>query len=94
MARHHKARKTHKKHRGGNNTEPKIPEPAKPNTPLPMPTPAPAPVVGGAKHKKKTRKLSKWNMFVKKVYHDMKRKDKSATFSDALREASKRKSEM
>jgi hypothetical protein len=76
MARHHKARKTHKKHRGGSQTV------------------APAPVVGGAKHKKKTRKLSKWNMFVKKIYHDMKRKDKSVTFSDALREASKRKSEM
>jgi hypothetical protein len=77
MARHHKTRKTHKKHRGGD-----------------AQVVAPAPVVGGAKHKKKTRKLSKWNMFVKKVYHDMKRKDKSATFSDALREASKRKSEM
>lgn len=77
MARHHKARKTHKKHRGGDQQ-----------------AVAPAPVVGGAKHKKKTRKLSKWNMFVKKIYHDMKRKDKSVTFSDALREASKRKSEM
>lgn len=78
MVKHHKSRKTHKKHRGGD--QQKV-------------APAQA-VVGGAKHKKKTRKLSKWNMFVKKVYHDMKRKDKSATFSDALREASKRKSEM
>jgi len=78
MARHHKTRKTHKKHRGGDAQQAVVP----------------APVIGGAKHKKKTRKLSKWNMFVKKVYHDMKRKDKSATFSDALREASKRKSEM
>lgn len=77
MVKHHKSRKTHKKHRGGDRQ-----------------VESPAPVVGGAKHKKKTRKLSKWNMFVKKVYHDMKRKDKSATFSDALREASKRKSEM
>lgn len=40
------------------------------------------------------KKLAPWPAFVKKVYADMKKKDKSATFSQALKEASKRKSEM
>ncbi len=39
--------------------------------------------------RRKTRKLSSWNKFVKEVYHRMKRKDSSATFSDALKQASK-----
>lgn len=34
------------------------------------------------------RKLSDWNVKVKKVYQDMKRKDRNATFSDALKAAS------
>jgi hypothetical protein len=34
------------------------------------------------------RKLSDWNMKVKKVYQDMKRKDRNASFSDALKAAS------
>lgn len=58
------------------------------------PAPPAAPknnMVGG---KRKSRKLSPWNKFVKKVYHDMKAKDKSITFSEALKEASKRKKEM
>lgn len=43
----------------------------------------------------KTRKASKWNLFVKKIYQEMKRKHgKSASFSAALKEASKRKREM
>ena len=57
--------------------------------------PAAAAQAGGAKKKgKKTRKASPWNIFVKKVYMEMKRKDKGAKFGDALKEASRRKSEM
>ena len=40
------------------------------------------------------RKLSAWNMFVKKVYHDGKRKNKNYSFKQALTDASKRKGEM
>jgi hypothetical protein len=48
---------------------------------------------GGRRHKKmrKTRKVGKWPQFVKKVYGDMKKKDKSATFRQAMKEASRRK---
>jgi hypothetical protein len=49
---------------------------------------------GGAKKKRSTRKASPWNMFVKKIYMEMKRKNKGAKFGDALKEASRRKSEM
>jgi hypothetical protein len=37
------------------------------------------------------RAPSEWNKMVKRVYDEMKRKDRSASFSDALKEASKRK---
>jgi hypothetical protein len=47
------------------------------------------PVMMGGK-----RKASPWNKLVKKVFTEMRRKDKDATFSDALKAASKRKSEM
>ena len=40
------------------------------------------------------RKLSAWNMFVKKVYQEGKRKNKNYSFKQALNDASKRKSEM
>ena len=40
------------------------------------------------------KKLSTWNLFVKKVYAEGKAKNKSFKFRDALKEASKRKSEM
>jgi len=40
------------------------------------------------------RKLSKWNLFVKKVFAEGKGKNASYKFKDALREASSRKSEM
>lgn len=43
---------------------------------------------------RKTRKASKWNLFVKKIYHEMKRNNKNATFGEALKEASERKGEM
>lgn len=47
--------------------------------------------MGGAK----TRKASPWNKFVQKIYQEMKRKQgKAASFSAALKEASRRKSEM
>jgi hypothetical protein len=45
--------------------------------------------------RRKTRKASPWNKFVQKIYQEMKRKlGKAASFGDALKEASKRKSEM
>ena len=37
------------------------------------------------------RAPSEWNKMVKRVYDEMKRKDRTASFSDALKEASKRK---
>lgn len=40
------------------------------------------------------KKLSTWNMFVKKVYAEGKSKNKSYQFRDALKDASKRKGEM
>jgi hypothetical protein len=44
---------------------------------------------------RKTRKASKWNLFVKKIYQEMKRKQgKKASFSEALKEASRRKGSM
>jgi len=46
------------------------------------------------KKRKGTRKASKWTMFVKKIYGEMKRKNKNASLGDAMREASRRKSEM
>jgi hypothetical protein len=47
--------------------------------------------VGGRTIKRGKRAPSAWNKMVKRVYEDMKRKDKKATFSDALKEASKLK---
>ena len=45
--------------------------------------------------RRKTRKASSWNKFVKKIFDEMKRKmGKAASFSAALKEASRRKSEM
>lgn len=41
-----------------------------------------------------TRKLSDWNIFVKKVYAEGKAKDSNYEFKQALEDASKRKSEM
>lgn len=47
---------------------------------------------------KKTRKvgkrLSKWTDFVKKIHAEMKVKDSTAQFKDAMQEASRRKHEM
>ena len=41
-----------------------------------------------------TRKLSSWNLFVKKIYQEGKSKNKNYEFKQALVDASKRKSEM
>jgi hypothetical protein len=38
--------------------------------------------------------MSAWNDFVKKIYWENKKKNKNFQFKDALREASRRKSEM
>ena len=40
------------------------------------------------------RKLSSWNLFVKKVYSEGKKSNKNYSFKQALSDASKRKSEM
>jgi hypothetical protein len=40
------------------------------------------------------RKLSQWNIFVKKVYQEGHAKNKDYSFKQALSDASKRKSEM
>lgn len=38
--------------------------------------------------------VSEWNNFVKKIYHEGKKNNANYTFSQALKDASKRKSEM
>ena len=40
------------------------------------------------------RKPSKWNLFVKKIFQQGQKKNKSFSFKDALKEASSRKHEM
>ena len=40
------------------------------------------------------RKLSQWNIFVKKIYREGKAKNSNYEFKQALSDASKRKSEM
>ena len=40
------------------------------------------------------KKMSKWTAFVKKVYGEMKRKNPNVKLGDAMKAASKRKSEM
>jgi hypothetical protein len=40
------------------------------------------------------RKLSAWNLFVKKIYSEGKSNNSNYEFKDALKDASKRKSEM
>ncbi len=44
--------------------------------------------------RKMGKKVSKWTAFVKKIYGEMKRKDKNVSLGDAMKAASKRKSEM
>lgn len=65
---------------------------AKPAAPAQPPAPAAAAQKGG---RRKSRKLSKgakaWTTAVTKLYREMKAKDKSAKFSDALKKASKLK---
>lgn len=40
------------------------------------------------------KKMSKWTAFVKKIYAELKKKNKNASLGDAMKVASKRKSEM
>ena len=40
------------------------------------------------------RKLSSWNLFVKKIYSEGKKSDSNYSFKQALSDASKRKGEM
>jgi len=40
------------------------------------------------------RKPTKWTLFVKRIYDEMKRADKDVKLGDAMKEASRRKSEM
>ena len=52
---------------------------------------------GGARKgskKRGTRKISKWTAFVKKIYSEMKKKNKDTKLGDAMKEASRRKGEM
>jgi hypothetical protein len=44
--------------------------------------------------RKMGKKVSKWTAFVKKIYGEMKRKDKNVSLGDAMKAASKRKAEM
>ena len=43
---------------------------------------------------KGTRKGTPWTRFVKKIYDEMKRKDKNVKLGAAMKEASRRKNEM
>jgi len=64
--------------------------------PVVMPVVSPVePAPEGGARRRKTRKASPWNLFVKKIYGEMKKKHgKAASFGDALKEASRRKKEM
>ena len=44
--------------------------------------------------RKMGKKVSKWTAFVKKIYGEMKRKNPNTKLGDAMKEASRRKSEM
>jgi hypothetical protein len=44
--------------------------------------------------RKGTRKATPWTKFVKKIYTEMKKKDKNVKLGDAMKAASRRKSEM
>jgi hypothetical protein len=49
---------------------------------------------GRSQKAKGTRKGTPWTRFVKKIYDEMKRKDKNVKLGAAMKEASRRKSEM
>jgi len=49
---------------------------------------------GGKKKRMATRKGTPWTRFVKKIYDEMKRKDKNVKLGAAMKEASRRKHEM
>lgn len=49
---------------------------------------------GKRKTRKMNKKASQWTAFVKKIYMEMKRKNPSVKLGAAMKEASRRKSEM
>ncbi len=49
---------------------------------------------GGKKTRKMNKKASQWTAFVKKIYMEMKKKNPSVKLGAAMKEASRRKSEM
>ncbi len=48
----------------------------------------------GGKTRKMSKGAAKWTAFVKKIYQEMKRKNPSVKLGAAMKEASRRKSEM
>jgi hypothetical protein len=48
----------------------------------------------GKSKKRSTRKGTPWTAFVKKIHTELKRKNPGASLGDAMKAASKRKSEM
>ena len=50
---------------------------------------------GGARGKSKSKgKGTRWTRFVQKIYHELKQKNPNTKLKDAMKAASKRKSEM
>ena len=49
---------------------------------------------GGKKTRKVGKKMSAWTSFVSKIHKELKKKDPTAKLGDAMKEASRRKSEM
>jgi hypothetical protein len=49
---------------------------------------------GGKKTRKMNKKASAWTAFVKKIYLEMKKKNPNVKLGAAMKEASRRKSEM
>ena len=82
VSRKQRNQRKQRKQQGGNEDE---------QMPLAMPPAMPVASEGG---KRRSRKLSPWNKFVQKIYKEMKSQNKSATFGEALKAASKRKKEM
>ena len=48
----------------------------------------------GKKTRKIGKKMSAWTSFVSKIFKELKKKDPTAKLGDAMKEASRRKSEM
>ena len=91
------ARKTrrNKRNGGGNNDLMNVVNDKKNGLKKLFPKYDPMNTSNGGKRRGKTRRASKgasdWNKKVMKVYHDMKRKDKSVKLGDAMKRASQMK---